>query len=461
MISVRTLALTLCVSLCFAVKAHAAEFEPCTDVNDFAALRGTLCRVFETPLGAPGPLTGGAAPTIALFVRKIPALGHARGTLWLVSGGPGESGSTFYPFLGTLRAAFPDFDLLIPDHRGTGNSTRLCPKEEALSSPGGRALAGAEWGTCWQVLNAAPDYARAFSITNAAQDLAAMMAQYQGAEPTYLYGVSYGTQLVLRTFQVARPKVRGVLLDSLVPPEATTQWDLSHRSQVADAVGRKVLGADTDAYAALIASPKPGITEQVPGKDLKRFFGGLLDFPSARARIPELVAELARGETATLAVVKTHLEHVGATFDQYPQSPPSIPLVSIISVSENDARPKMTKQDVATEEEGLLFATALPGLLVDPGLPLYARDRFFNAAPATLPRTLVLQGTLDPKTPFEGAVAQVANLPDKVTLIPVIDAPHFVLMTSPACFTQAARIFFAGGRIDAPACANPQLREGF
>ena len=84
-----------------------------------------------------------------MFLRKFPAPRPAasRGTVWLVAGGPGESGASLYPMLPTLRRAFPGFDLVIPDHRGTGYSTRLCPQEEAVDSPGGMALAGAEWAT--------------------------------------------------------------------------------------------------------------------------------------------------------------------------------------------------------------------------------------------------------------------------------------------------------------------------
>jgi pimeloyl-ACP methyl ester carboxylesterase len=340
--------------------AQATAFTPCKDSHSFSELNVSLCATFHTPLSAPGPHTGNVTNTVDLFVRKFPAPGHPKGTLWLISGGPGESGATFYPFLKTLREAFPEMDHLIPDHRGTGFSTRLCPKEEAVDSPGGAALTGAEWGTCWAVLNADPDYARAFSITNAAHDLAEMIAQYHSDIPTYIYGVSYGTQLVSRMLLFPHKHLGGVILDSLVAPDASPTWDLSHRSQIADAVGRKVLKQcdaepacrglfDTTvekAYAKLLASPPPSVLEQVPGKDLKEFFCGLLDFPSARVRIPELIAGLNRGDTTELQAVKVSLNKIGATLEQYPQAPPSIPLVAIISDSENDARPSMTKEDV-------------------------------------------------------------------------------------------------------------------
>lgn len=445
------------VLLCLSASTQAAQFRPCKDAGSFQELSGSVCATFEVPLRAPGPMVGTAADTLDLFVRKFPASGRAKGTLWLIAGGPGESGASFYPFLDTLRRAFSGFDLVVPDHRGTGYSTRLCPKEEELGSPDGMALVGAEWGSCWQALNAAPDYARAFSITSAAHDLADLVAQYRGAPPSYIYGVSYGTQLVLRTFQIAKPAIRGVILDSLVPPETAAQWDLSHRSQIVDGVGRQVLG-DTSAYETLIASPAAAL----PG-DPKVFFGSLLDFPSARARIPELIAELNRGDSTALASVKATLAGLGDIMARYPQAPPSIPLVSIISVSENDARPSMTKAEVAKEQGGLLFVSSLPGLLVNPGLPLYTKDALFGGVPKAMPRTLVLQGTLDPKTPLAGAQAHIAQLgaAGPISLVQVSGSPHFVLMTSPDCFEQAAQSFIAGAAVQAPSCAAPRFRAGF
>ena len=52
------------------------------------------------------------------------------------------SGTSMCPFLDVLRRSFPDFDLIIPDHRGIGFSDRLYPQEEAVDSAGGTALFG-------------------------------------------------------------------------------------------------------------------------------------------------------------------------------------------------------------------------------------------------------------------------------------------------------------------------------
>jgi len=97
------------------------------------------------------------------------------------------------------------------------------------------------------------------------------------------------------------------------------------------------------------------------------------------------------------------------------------------------------------EEDGLLFSSPLPGLLLQPGLPRYPRDAWFGRHPAWLPPTLVLHGTLDPKTHLAGAIEHVAALrkAGRVTLVEVADAPHFILWTALEHFERAVRAFVA------------------
>ena len=395
---------------------------------------------------------------LSLFVRKFPAVTHTKGQLWLVAGGPGESGASFYPFLASLRAAAPDYDLMIPDHRGTGFSTRLCEAEEAIGTTGGTALAGAEWGSCFSTLNTDADRTRAFSTSNAAHDLKALINGFAQGRPTFLYGVSYGTQLVLRTLTIAPPKrLDGVILDSLVPPETDPHWDLSHRSAVVDAVGRRVLascdrnpscraslgGSASAAMRDVIADPK---LREVLGDNPKYLFGAMLDVPEVRARIPAILADLRNGKPASLAAAKRRLEQIGENLLSYPQSSSSIPLVGLISASESNARPALSDAIVQREEQAFLFASPLPGLLTRSGVPLYKRDDAFGILPARTPPILVLQGTLDPKTPIEGAAAQVALLRKNgnVAQVTVTGAPHFLLFTAPDCLVPAVRGFVKG-----------------
>lgn len=428
------------------------DFRPCEDAASDLALTGSLCARFSAPANPGQPTVG----QVDLFVRKVPASGRRLGQVWLVAGGPGESGASFYPLLDRLRRAFPGYDLMIPDHRGTGFSSRICPAEEAAGSPGGFALEGAEWATCFAALEAKTPWVQSFTISNAARDLSALMDRYAGRGPVLLYGVSYGTQLVLRTMTVApRRRLDGIVLDSLIPPETTDRWDLSHRSAVVDAVGRQVL-ADCDAdpacrtrvggsalAAAQAVIDDPKASAAFPGGRPKMFLGNMLNSPAARARIPDVVAGARNGDLAPMRQAQADLAALGASFGRFPQSPASIPLVSVISASENNARPGLTKAQVEAEAAGYLFTSPLPGQMVGGSSSAYPRDAAFGKLPSALPPVLVLHGDLDPKTPYAGAQAQIALLSPvgKVGLVTVTGGPHFLLLTAPDCFEVHTRAF--------------------
>lgn len=450
MIRISALAASLLLAaFCFAGEARAQAFAPCDTDPAFPELQGSQCTTVEGPLDHTRPDAG----RVELFVRKFPAIAGRRGQIWLVAGGPGESGAAFYPFLDTLRRAFPHHDLVIPDHRGTGNSSKLCPVQEAMGSPDGMGLAGEEWGPCIGAFYQGQSRAHAFTITNAAQDLALLIGRYREAGEVQVYGVSYGTQLVLRMMQVAPPGLDGIVLDGLVPPETAAQWDLGHRTAVVDSVGRALLDAEQEAaYAALLAGASPGATwlAQVPGGDLRRFMGTLLTFPGLRDRIPTIIDELSRGDTATLDRTRADLVALVDDLGRYPQSSPSLPLVMLISGSENNGRRDLDETTVAAEAKDALFVSPLPGFLAANALPLYDRDEWFGRAPASLPRTLVIHGTLDPNTPYEGAVAHVAQLREKgpVQLSTVEGGAHFLLFVAPQCFVDTAGAFVSGA--DAP-----------
>lgn len=429
---------------------YQSEFSLCSDAGSDARLKGSMCARVNMPLSHGKPVTEQPDTTISLFVRKFPAAGIAKGQLWLIAGGPGESGASLYSFVERFRDSFPGFDLLVPDHRGTGFSSRLCPQEEAVDSPGGSTLVAQEWQSCFSYLQQHPGYARQFSLTNAAHDLRQLILQNQDGKPVYVYAVSYGTQLILRALQIAELPLDGLILDSLVPLQTAGKWDLSQRSFVLDDIGRKVLAGPAEtSYKNLLArlAGNPALTKDIPGREVRQFFGRLLDVPAARQHLPALIREMEQGTQAgELQKVLGILGEKYAEFGTYPQLHPSIPLVSIISQSENNLRPGLTHEAIQQENASLLFTSPLPGLLINTGLPAYEPDQYFGKVPASLPPSLVLQGTWDPKTHYEGAVEHIASLKKtgKLTLVTVNEAPHFILWTAPGCFAKASRAFLAG-----------------
>ncbi|MDR7191788.1 alpha/beta fold hydrolase [Luteimonas terrae] len=404
------------------------------------------CLTAALPLRHEAPADG----SIEVFVRRVPAASPEtrRGEVWLIAGGPGEPGASFHPLLATFRAAFPDHDLIVPDHRGTGRSTRLCPEQESPESAEGVALAGEEWGPCIGSLHANAARTAAFNITEAAQDLSTLIARHRRDGEVRLYAVSYGTQLALRMLQVAPQPLDGLVLDGLVPPESAAQWDLGHRTAVVDAVGRELLGPDdVVTYRTLLATDADAPWRaHVPGGDLRRTLGMLLNFPSLRARIPQIVDALVRDDAAPLQTALDDLQAIHTTLTTDPFSPPSLPLVMLISASENNDRRDLDPTTVEAEARDALFTSPIPGFLVDTPLPLYPRDRFFGGLPAAIPPTLVVHGTLDPNTPYAGALAHVDALRTigPVQLSTVDAGAHLLAFVAPDCFAGATRAFVAG-----------------
>lgn len=465
-------AFSLSVTTVFA-EAVAVErsihFLPCDDAAQQPGLAGSQCARVTVPLNYKAGRAE-SAETISLFVRKFPAPQRAAGVVWLIAGGPGESGASLYPFVSSLRRSFPNFDLMVPDHRGTGYSSRLCPAEEAPDSVGGTRLVGAEWGTCFGRLIGHPERVRPFSITTAAWDLKHLLTSSSVDGPSYVYGVSYGTQLVLRTLQLGPSPVKGVVLDSLVPLDRDEQWELSRRSQAVNDVGTQVLDQcdakpechrilGQPARAALrqlltdLGQQSP-LLKKIPGMDLKQFLGRMLDVPAARDRIPHLIHDLQQRRTVELEAVMAKMETFLEVMGNSPQLPPSVPLVSVISISENNLRPTLTKAQIAEEAGALLFTSPLAGLMAESNLPTYSRDGYFGQPLLAMPPVLVYSGTLDPKTHYQGALAHVTELKTRgdVRLVSVKQAPHFVLMTAPDCFERITRAFVAGQSIADQSC---------
>ncbi len=420
----------------------------CADADSSPALKDSLCVTTHVPLRHASPGDG----SLKLFVRWFPAeTVERRGEVWLLAGGLGESGASLYPVVATFRRAFPGYDLMIPDHRGVGRSERICPVQEAADSADGVALAGDEWGGCIGAMYADAARTQAFSVTEAAQDLALLMSRYRGSGPTYLYGVSYGTQLALRALQVAPMPLDGLILDGLVPLETTEQWDLSRRTALVDVVGRAVLGEQKVAVyqRVLAAAPTAPWKDEVPGGDLRRLLGSLLNFPALRSRIPDVVDGLGVDDTSALPATVAELKTAMAGMGQGGNNQPSLPLVMLISASENNARPGLTRELVEQEAAGALFVSAIPGFLVGAPVPAYAKDAWFGKSPGVLPRTLVVHGTLDPNTAYAGAVEHAAVLgkAGEVSFSTVEGGAHLLSYFAPGCFVEAVGVFVEGGEV--------------
>ncbi|MCO7227371.1 alpha/beta fold hydrolase [Pleionea sp. CnH1-48] len=445
------------VVLTISASSLASNFTACQDANDFSELKQSQCRYVESPLLH----TAKDDQTIKLFVRKFPASEKRQGSLWLIAGGPGESGSSFYPIIRYFQQSFPALDIFVPDHRGTGASTTIC-KEESPQSTAGTSLVGEEWGQCFGFMYSNPDYVKAFSITNAAKDLKQLISQYSGEGKRYVYGVSYGTQLVLRLLQLEELQLDGVILDSLIPHQLNNQYDLSHRSQVVNNVGLELLalhqtptktnqkkGASLkEQLAHVLKNPQSlnSDSQKWTRNKLSLTLGSMLDVPSVRNTLPQLIEQLSEGKTSLLLDGQSKLNKYYKNLSKdYFNKGYSIPLAQVIIASENNLRPKQTKQDIEKESQSLLFTSPLPGLIAENSLPTYAKDQYFAKQPKQIPPMLVLHGTLDPKTHYRAAELHIQKLRQtgSVRLITIKQAPHFIALTATKCFQQWTKQFVA------------------
>lgn len=419
-----------------------AQFSQCTDYDDFNEFKSAVCSTIKAPLN----YEPNNNETIDLFVRKFPAVKERQGSIWLIPGGPGESGASLYPLIAQFSRIFPHLDIFVPDHRGTGLSSKICPKEEAEDSPNGIALANDEWGSCFNQIYSNQTYVQVFSITNAAKDLSLLINNLSGEGKRYIYGVSYGTQLVLRLLQLNSINLDGVILDSLVPLQDDNDNDLSHRSFVIDNVGHSVLthfekskSNDTLSLVSQLqniiqrSKTDADFAKNLPKQDLAIIFGMMLDIPKVRNKIPKIIRALYRENYIPLNEVITEITEFYSNYLKYKTSSPSIPLTLLITSSENNLRPEMKKSEVITESENLLFASPLPNLIAENSMPTYNRDIYFGKTPENLPPTLIVHGTLDPKTHISGAIRHFKQLQknNPVTFVKVQDAPHFIALFAP------------------------------
>ncbi len=330
---------------------------------------GLICTQVVVPLDRTGVVPG----TITLHVEELPAAGAARGTIFLIAGGPGQ-GSAHVFGLGDANAdalfryMFPGYNLVAYDDRGTGQSGLVdCPAlQTALTEAANRTAAAA----CGASLGAAANF---YSTAQHAEDLEAVRASL-GVDKVALYGVSYGTKLAM-AYALAHPDhVERLLLDSVLPPELPDPYEASVLRQMPSklqtfcAVGCNGprLAADVVALAnQYAAKPLTGKVLLPNGRTLSKTVVGD-DIVSI-----VLDADLSPGEAAELPAVM-HAARTGNTQ----------PLLRLAVL--HDQSNEETAIDLSA---GLYAATVCHDgpFPWDPSLPVAQRPAALQAAIAALP----------------------------------------------------------------------------
>ena len=174
------------------------------------------------------------------YVRSLSLTSsRSKRALWLLTGGPGQDGTDHEETALKLAAigraqGLPLADMVyyIPDHRGTGKSTRLaCPEFESTTSPGGKTIVEEEVPLCLAAITHRwKRQLETFSMQSAARDMRYAMTRFRTeGHKTSVYGGSYGTLLANRVLQLENQYsepwptqgslVQQTILDGVVAPD--------------------------------------------------------------------------------------------------------------------------------------------------------------------------------------------------------------------------------------------------
>ncbi len=409
------------------------------------------CATVATPLDARRP----DGPTVDVFVKRFrPKGGRGLRALWMLQGGPGASGYVYEALSEVMATRFPDVDYYIPDHRGTGRSTRLgCPAEEADASPGGIAITEAEWPSCLEALRAQHgERLAAFNTTNAANDLGLLIdATRRPEQPVFVLGVSYGTYLAHRYLQLFPRQADGVVLDSIAPPGTS----LFRQDEDANEAARDFFAAcGADAFCASKLGPAPWsvatrLVERlkadhcaaiaVPAAPthvlLRRAIASMLMDPSLRAYVPAVVYRADRCAVRDVGALRVFMRAIST-----PQPPNlnlrqwSWALSHNIILSEFNETPAPTREALAAiREASVASRDVTETLAVNLGRwPTYPLDAYARAWADTATPMLFLQGGLDPATLLRKArpMRERFTRPHQ-TWVEIPTATHTALASSP------------------------------
>ncbi|MCF3135719.1 alpha/beta hydrolase [Streptomyces olivochromogenes] len=238
------------------VPAPRLDWKPCVQGPDFD------CATARVPLDYLNP--GRRSVKLALVRRKATVPGRRVGTLFFNPGGPGGPGTVQmphdYPFL--PREIRERYDIVSWDPRGVGHSTAVnCfanaaeAKAWASRTPDGfpaDAQQRATWIASYKDLSRRcqerdPELLRHVSTADTARDLDQLRRAVGEPQLTY-FGISYGTFLGATYANLFPGKVRAMVLDSNVDPQA---WS-NHASDQEPALPLPLrMGADLGAAATL------------------------------------------------------------------------------------------------------------------------------------------------------------------------------------------------------------------
>lgn len=190
----------------------------CTPPNP--STTSAWCTTLRVPLDYEKP----NGVMIDYFVKRVTSdLQNSNGQVWLINGGPGNSGVEMECMLSEAIGLTQGLvDYIIPDHRGTGRSSALfCNFEEKTTNSSVTCVTEA-------VRHYGMGYLSQFSASNAARDInfgITAIAQRNSSYKVTVHGVSYGTYLIQHFLQLFPDGADAILLDGVCAPDLIrTAW---------------------------------------------------------------------------------------------------------------------------------------------------------------------------------------------------------------------------------------------
>lgn len=354
---------------------------------------------------------------------------RAKGSLWLIDGGPGLNGQGFAQ---KLDAAWPSildrYNVYTLVHRGTFHSQRLsCPRAESKDSPGRSAILPNEAASCVADLNAQwGDDLENFRTTHAARDLShAIRRTRRRGERVFLYAFSYGSLLAQRFAQIAPHQATGIILDGVLPPQGVSYFDFdAQHNHVGQAIAH---ACAMDSFCSEKWGPNPWERMSRLKEKLKDGHCPSLGMkPSQLSKLTgDMIASRQSREDA-LAILyrvdRCHEEDVKAVQHYFKTIKElgskgagawdprrfSTALFYNIIFSESTGGGQLavpSLKDLSTICENAVFCPTLSEMArrVYDHWPQYKADRFFGTQTNFRVPVLAMSGGLDPKTPIETA----------------------------------------------------------
>lgn len=232
------------------------NWETCSLYEGYGDNRAECARV-EMPFDWFDP--GERKFTVAVK-RLLSSHQPAEAQLWLLHGGPGASGTIGFPsFMEQMQAFYPELDVYTLDPRGTGYSEYLgCPEWEDPDSFMGEYIGDPEMNLCIAYLqDHYGDDLATFNATNSAIDLAALIDHTkETGKHVVIWGGSGGTFWGQRYLQFFPDQADGMVFEGNVPPV----FSMVFQDEYADKATKGILQLCADDAFCAAKLPDPEAT---------------------------------------------------------------------------------------------------------------------------------------------------------------------------------------------------------